>query len=82
MAKKSDHKQTPTHLPKDGVSRFGQIEAFLPFSRETWRKLVREGKAPQPIHIGERCTVWKNAEIHAWLADPASYQASEVRQAA
>jgi len=74
VAKNTDQQQTPVVLPKDGVSRFGQIEAFLPFSRETWRKLVRDGRAPQPIRMGERCTVWRNADVHAWLADPANYR--------
>jgi predicted DNA-binding transcriptional regulator AlpA len=76
MANKAGQDQTPTVLPKDGVSRFGQIEAFLPFSRETWRKLVRDGKAPQPIKMGERCTVYRNADVHAWLADPVNYRAN------
>lgn len=74
MANKKDSKQTPTVLPKDGVSRFGQIAPFLPFSRETWRKLVRAGKAPQPIKMGDRCTVYRNSDVHAWLANPNTYQ--------
>jgi len=73
MAKKSEHGQA-TVLPRDGVSRFSQFQTFLPFSRETWRKLVRARKAPQPIKMGERCTVWKNSDIHAWLADPCGYR--------
>ncbi|CAJ0732864.1 MULTISPECIES: helix-turn-helix transcriptional regulator [Ralstonia] len=74
MANKSTPTEARLVLPQDGVSRFTQIAAFLPFSRETWRKLVRDGKAPQPIRIGDRCTVWKNADIHAWLASPNTYQ--------
>jgi prophage regulatory protein len=62
-------------LPKDGVSRFNQIEPFLPFSKETWRKLVQAKKAPQPIRIGNRCTVYPNAQVHIWLSDPANYHA-------
>ncbi|AMR77269.1 helix-turn-helix transcriptional regulator [Cupriavidus nantongensis] len=77
MAKKKDQSQTPTILPKDGVSRFGQIAPFIPFSRETWRKLVQAGKAPQPIKMGDRCTVYRNAEVHAWLADPVNYRAAQ-----
>lgn len=65
----------PQTLPIDGVSRFGQLGPFLPCSRETWRKLVLAKRAPQPIKIGERCTVYRNSEVHAWLADPAGYRA-------
>ncbi len=74
MANKKDSRQIPTVLPMDGVSRFGQIAPFLPFSRETWRKLVRAGKAPQPIKMGDRCTVYRNSDVHAWLASPNTYQ--------
>ncbi|MBK5150554.1 transcriptional regulator [Burkholderia sp. R-69608] len=44
-------------------------------SRETWRKLVREGRAPQPQRWTERCTVYSNAEVHRWMSDPVGYQA-------
>jgi len=60
-------------LPFDGVSRFKQFQAFLPFSRETWRKLVNAGKAPQAIRLGSRCTVWRNSELHEWLREPSTY---------
>lgn len=61
-------------LPIDGVSRFKQFQTFLPFSRETWRKLVNAGKAPPAIKMGSRCTVWRNRDLHLWLADPAMYR--------
>ena len=41
-----------TTLPKDGMSRFKQFQTFLPVSRETWRKLVRDKRAPQPVRMG------------------------------
>jgi len=76
MAKKAyQAPQPPTVLPKDGVSRFNQLEPFLPFSKETWRKLVQAKKAPQPIKIGLRCTVYQNPEVHRWLSDPTNYRA-------
>ncbi|NUA26131.1 helix-turn-helix transcriptional regulator [Cupriavidus basilensis] len=62
-------------LPQDGVSRYGQLRPFIALSREKWRQLVRDGKAPTPIRMGVRCTVWRNADIHAWLADPLNYSA-------
>lgn len=37
--------QERTTLPKDGMSRFKQFQTFLPISRETWRKLVRDKRA-------------------------------------
>lgn len=66
-------------LPHIGYSRFKQIQAFLPVSRETWRKMVRAQAAPQPIYLGSRCAMYSNAEIHLWLNDPVNYKV-EVNQ--
>ena len=62
-------------LPMTGVSRYGQLAPFISLSREKWRQLVLAGKAPQPIRMGARCTVYKNSHVHAWLADPIGYRA-------
>ncbi|PTB24511.1 transcriptional regulator [Paraburkholderia caribensis] len=50
----------------------------MPVSRETWRKLVREGRAPQGQRWTERCTVYSNEEVHRWMKDPAGYQAARI----
>ena len=63
-----------TTLPKDGMSRFKQFQTFLPISRETWRKLVRDKRAPQPIRMGARCTLWRNEQLHEFLNDPLNYK--------
>ena len=62
-------------LPAIGLSKWAQIQPFLPVGRETWRKLVRAGKAPQAIHLSTACTVYKNEEVHRYLADPLGYRA-------
>lgn len=67
--------QERTTLPKDGMSRFKQFQTFLPISRETWRQLVAQGKAPKPVRMGVRCTLWKNSELHEFLNDPLNYRA-------
>ncbi|MBN6729732.1 AlpA family phage regulatory protein [Burkholderia multivorans] len=67
------HKHVDT-LPEVGHSRWKQIEPFVGVSRETWRKLCRAGKAPRPIRLSPRCTVWSNDEMHAYLADPLGYR--------
>ncbi|MCA8278511.1 AlpA family phage regulatory protein [Burkholderia cepacia] len=66
------HKHVGT-LPLDGISRWNQIAPFVGVSRETWRKLCLVGRAPQPIRLSSRCTVWKNTEIHQYLRDPVHY---------
>jgi len=62
-------------LPQVGKSRWKQIQPLLGISREKWRQLCLDGKAPKPTRLGERCTVWDNSEVHRWIADPLNYQA-------
>lgn len=64
-------------LPSVGMSRWGQLRQFIPVSREKWRQLVIAGKAPQPIKLSDRCTMYSNPEVHRWLADPVSYRQAE-----
>lgn len=64
-------------LPFDGMSRWSQIKPFSPFSRETFRKMVLAGRAPQPIRMGVRCTFWRNSELHEFFQDPISYEAEK-----
>lgn len=62
-------------IPLDGKSRWEQLRHFIPVSRETWRKLCKAGKAPQPERVSLRCTVYDNAQIHLWLSNPSAYHA-------
>jgi prophage regulatory protein len=69
--------QEPATLPMTGKSRFAQFKQFIPVSREKFRQLSKEGKAPRPERLGIRCTFYDNAELHRWLKDPVSYRAGE-----
>ena len=66
---------SPEVLPLTAKSRWSRIAKFSPVSRETFRKLSIEGRAPQPERIGIRCTFYDNQELHRWLADPVNYRA-------
>ena len=66
---------SPEVLPITGKSRWSRIAKFSPVSKETFRKLSIEGRAPQPERIGIRCTFYDNQELHRWLADPVNYRA-------
>lgn len=72
------HKHIDT-LPLVGLSRWHQIAPFVGVSRETWRKRCLEGRAPQPIQLTMRCTVWRNEDVHRWLADPLTYRVAESK---
>jgi len=77
MSLKKENQSTPAILPLTGKSRFSAFKQYSPVSRETFRKLSLAGKAPQPEHLGIRCTYYDNGELHKWLADPANYSLSK-----
>lgn len=63
-----------TSLPLVGMSRWMQLQHIIPVSREKWRQLVNAGRAPAPVRLSERCSMYPNAEVHRWLADPIGYR--------
>lgn len=73
MSAKDKHQ--PETLPSIGKSRWSKFAKFSPVSREKFRTLSKDGKAPQPERIGTRCTFYDNGELHRWLADPVNYKA-------
>ena len=42
------------------------IPAIVPVSKSTWWAWVASGKAPQPVKLGERVTVWAESAILAF----------------
>lgn len=77
MPKRSKESPAPQTLPTMGKSRFKNFAPFCPVSREKFRQLSLEGRAPKPERLGIRCTYYDNAELHKWLADPANYRVEE-----
>lgn len=68
--------QEPEQIPLDGMSRWRDIANKIPVSRELWRQLSKEGKAPPILRLGSRCSFQSNREIHRWLEDPINYKAT------
>lgn len=55
-------------LPPQGMSRAKDILPLLPFGKTTlWRK-VKNGQFPKPTQLSTHCTVWKNSDVLAWIA--------------
>ncbi|OYD77991.1 UNVERIFIED_ORG: AlpA family transcriptional regulator [Burkholderia sp. CF145] len=67
----------PLHLPRDGYSRWKDLQNFVPLSRETVRLREKEGRFPRRIHLTERTAAWRNADIHEWLKSPETYRAGD-----
>lgn len=60
---------TPAQYPVEAraLLRLPQVLALVAVSKTTWWKLVREGRAPQPVKLGDRCTAWRATDIAAWI---------------
>lgn len=69
----------PMALPLDGYSNWNLHGRFVPFSRETARKLELRGKFPPRVQLGSSRSVGRsNRELHRWFTDPAGYRAPEA----
>lgn len=53
--------------PETGFLRIPQILSLVPVGRSTWWRWCAEGKAPKPIKLGAKTTVWKAEDIAAFL---------------
>lgn len=53
--------------PPQFLLRLPQVLERIPVSRATYWRWCAEGKAPKPIKIGPRTTVWKSDEISAFI---------------
>jgi len=60
----------PTDQPFTGFLREKQLRqlGFAPFARSTLWRRVKDGTYPAPIKISERVTVWRYADVMAWVA--------------
>lgn len=54
-------------LEAGGLLRLPQVLALVSLSKSTWWKLVREGRAPQAVKLGDRCTAWRSADVAAFI---------------
>lgn len=50
-----------------GSRRKGGQRGILPFSSPTLWRMVKEGRFPKPVKLGERITAWDMADVRAWL---------------
>lgn len=59
----------PTQSPLEAgrLLRLPQVLALVGVSKSTWWKLVRDGRAPQSVKLGDRCTAWRAADVAAFI---------------
>jgi predicted DNA-binding transcriptional regulator AlpA len=39
------------------------VPDIIPISKTTWWRGIKEGKYPQPVHLGARTTAWRKSDI-------------------
>ena len=57
-----------SEMPFPHVLRAKQAAAYLGIHEKTVWQWAREGRLPQPIRQGRRCSVWKVEDLDAYLA--------------
>lgn len=62
-------------LQGEALYSWKEIAPFVGLGRETWRRRVAEGKAPQPIYLSSRCTRYRGSDVLNWIESPSTYQA-------
>ncbi len=56
-----------TLLHPQGMSRAKEILKLIPVTRSTLWRMVTENRFPKPVRLSSHVTVWKNADVLAWI---------------
>jgi predicted DNA-binding transcriptional regulator AlpA len=59
--------ELPPELGRHRVLNTNETCQFVNVSAPNWRRLVRNGVAPQPIRVGTRKVGWRIGELINWL---------------
>lgn len=51
------------------LGRIQAVCALVGFGKSHVLALVRAGRFPQPIKLGDRCTVWRLDEVRVWIEE-------------
>lgn len=54
--------------PSDRFIALVEVLGLIGLGRTAWTDLVREGRAPKPIKIGQR-SLWIESEVRQWMAE-------------
>lgn len=63
--------------PGDRFIALAVVLGLIGLGRTAWTDLVREGRAPKPVKIGQR-SLWVESEVRQWMAE----RIAESRQGA
>lgn len=63
-------------LPATGFVRLPTVAGVCGLAKSTVWKWCAEGRFPKPVTLSPRVSAWPVAQVRAWLADPAAWQAA------
>jgi prophage regulatory protein len=64
----------PGELPDDALVDKTVRRAMCGLGDSQVYMMVREGRFPAPLKLGERCVRWRMGDLRRWLADPVKYR--------
>lgn len=56
-----------TSIPEIGFLRLSQVLALIPVGRSTWWAWCATGKAPAPLKLSPKVTVWHCSAVRAFI---------------
>ena len=75
------HETYTAALPATGFVRLPMVAGVCGLGKSTVWKWCADGRFPRPVKLSPRVSAWPVAQVRAWLADPAGWQASHGREA-
>lgn len=63
-------------LPAVGYARAPVVSRVIGIAVSTLWAWSAQGRFPKPVKLSPRVSAWPVAEVRAWLADPAAWQAA------
>lgn len=62
----------------DKLLRLPAVLQIIPVSRSTWYSWISDGRAPKPIKLGTRTSVWRESDIQNFIYDQNKKGAIEI----
>jgi len=56
-------------MQEERLLRIQEVLRMVGVGKSTWWKWIGEGKAPRPVKISPRITVWRLSDVQAWIEE-------------
>lgn len=60
------------------LGRVAAVCELVGFSKSHVLALARAGRFPQPVKLGDRCTVWRLDEVRGWIEEQTAQARSKA----